>query len=158
MANLFSTLATAQNTATTNGADRPSLPSYGGKLTQLDIAITATAATADPLYLLRLPKGARLLADQCSVDYEDPGTSVVCHIGDFTTASTPVVIDVDRYATSLDLGSAAGRKEFSEAGTKGVAFLTPYVTTADTWIVVTFSSVGAGVSAAYNFHLVYTLG
>lgn len=158
MANLFSTIATAQNSATTNGADRPSLPSFGGKITHLDIPITATAATADPIYLVRLPKGARLLPNLCSVDYEDPGTSVVCHIGDFTTASTPVAIDNDRYATSLDLGSAAGRKRFDEAGTKGVAFLTPYVATADTWIVVTFSSVGAGVSAAYDFHLAYTLG
>ena len=158
MANLFSTLATAQLAGTTNGADRPSLPSYGGKVTHLDVAITATAATADPIYLVRLPKGARLLPNLCSVDYEDPGTSVVCHIGDFTTAATPVVIDVDRYATSLDLGSAAGRKQFSEAGTKGVAFLTPYTATADIWIVVTFSSVGAGVSAAYDFHLAYTLG
>jgi hypothetical protein len=158
MANVFSNLATAQNTAVTNGADRPSLPTYGGTLHFAQVQKTAyTAATADPLYLMRLPKGARLIPQLCSVDYGDPGDACTGSIGYFTTAETPVVVDVDAFGTALALGSAAGRKEFSEAGTKGVDFLTPVTFTTDVWIVVTWTTVTSGVSHAQNWNLAYTL-
>ena len=67
------------------------------------------------------------------------------------------MIDVDAYGTALDLGSAAGRKLFSEAGTKGVDFLTPSSFTADTWIVATFTTVTTGVSHTETWNLAYTL-
>ena len=158
MANVFTDLGTAQLAGLTNGADRPSLPSYGGKVHHLDVSKTFTPATADPLYLALLPKGARLLANLCGVDYEDPGAACVCNIGYFTNDSTPVVVDVDYFGTALDLGSTAGTKRFSEAGTRGVGLLTPVVFTEDTWIVVTFTTTTTAISGKQTWHLAYTLG
>ena len=158
MANVYTDLATAQNSGLTNGANRPSLPSYGGKVQHLDVTKTFIPATADPLYLALLPKGARLLPNLCSVDYEDPGAACVCSIGYFTNDATPVVTDVDYFATALDLGSAAGRKEFAEAGTKGAAFITPVTFTEDSWVVVTFTTTTTAISGAQTWHIAYTLG
>ena len=159
MASVYTDLATAQLAGLTNGADRPSLPSYGGKVFHLDVKKTAyTGATADPLFLALLPKGARLLPNLCSVDYGDPGDALTGSIGYYNNDATPTVVDVDYFGTALALGNAAGRKEFSEAGTKGDAFLTPVVFTEDTWIVVTWTTATSAVSHAQTWHLAYTLG
>lgn len=161
MANIFSDFAALQNTAggpSGNFSTAPNENAYGGNLKFVSVTKTAIMATADPLYLIRLPKGARLIPQLCSVDYEDPGDAMVCSIGDFTCAATPVVIDVDRYATALDLGNAAGRKFFSEAGTKGVAFLTPFTLTVESWIVVTWTTATVAISGKQTWNLAYTLG
>lgn len=161
MANIFSDFATLQNTAggaSGNFSTAPNEKAYGGTVQHIDVTKTATFATADPLYLVRLPKGARLLPQLCSVDYEDPGDALTGKIGDFTVAATPVAIDDDRYGAALALGNAAGRKEFSEAGTKGDAFLNPFTLTQESWIVVTWTTATNAVSAKQTWHLAYTLG
>jgi hypothetical protein len=159
MANVFTDYATSQNTANTNGADRPTLSDYGGKVYHIDVRKTAyTAATADPLYLALLPKGARLLPDLCSVDHGDPGDACTGKIGYFTNDATPTAIDDDYFGASLALGNAAGRKTFSEAGTKGDAFLTPVTFTEDSWVVVTWTTVTSGASHTQCWHIAYTLG
>lgn len=161
MANIFTDYATAQNTANTNGADRPTLSTYGGKMFHIDVKKTFNPSTSDPLYLALLPKGARLCADLCSVDYGDPTSStgaLTGKIGYFTNDATPVAIDDDYFGAGLALGDAAGRKTLSEAGTKGDAFLTPVTFTEDSWIVFTPTTVTNGQSHAETWHLVYTMG
>lgn len=159
MANVYTDLATAQLAGLTNGADRPSLPSYGGKVYHLDVRKTSyTAATADPLFLALLPKGARLLPQLCSVDYGDPGDACTGSIGYYNNDATPTVTDVDYFGAALALGNAAGRKTFSEAGTKGDAFLTPVTFTEDSWVVVTWTTVTSAASHTQTWHLAYTLG
>lgn len=161
MANIFSDLGAAQLAGLTNGADRPSLPSYGGKVYHLDVKKTFNPSTSDPLYLALLPKGARLLPNLCSVDYGDPTSStgaLTGKVGYFTNDTTPVAIDDDYFGAGLALGDAAGRKEFSEAGTKGAAFLTPVTFTEDSWIVFTPTTVTNGQSHDETWHLAYTLG
>jgi hypothetical protein len=91
------------------------------------------------------------------VDYGDPGAACTGSIGYFTTADTPVVVDVDAFGTDLALGSAAGRKFFSEA-TIGVDFLNPVTFTTDVWIVVTWTTVTTAVSHQQTWNLAYTLG
>lgn len=158
MANVFTSFATSQNTARTDGSERPTLTDSGGNLHFVQVSKSAyTAATADPLYLVRLPKGARLIPQLCSVDYEDPGAACTGSIGYFTTADTPVVVDVDAFGTDLALGSAAGRKFFSEATTIGVDFLTPVTFTTDVWIVVTWTTVTTPISHKQSWNLAYTL-
>jgi hypothetical protein len=157
MANVYTTFATDQLAARTDGSERPTLPLNGGNLHFLQVTKTFVAATADPLYLARLPKGARLIPQLCSVDYEDPGAACVASIGYFTSADTPVVVDVDAFGTALDLGAAAGRKSFSEAGTIGVNFLTPVTFDADAWIVVTFTTTTTAISHKETWNLAYTL-
>lgn len=158
MANVFSDLATLQLAAVTDLSQAPNLKSYGGNLHFAQVRKTAyTAATADPLYLMRLPKGARLVPSLCSVDYGDPGDACTGSIGYFTDADTPVVVDVDAFGTALALGNAAGRKTFSEAGTIGVDFLTPVSFTQDVWIVVTWTTVTSGASHTQTWNLAYTL-
>lgn len=158
MANVFSDFATSQLAAVSDMSQAPNLKQYGGNLKFVQVRKTSyTAATADPLYLIRLPKGSRLIPQLCSVDYGDPGDACVCSIGYFTDAETPVVVDVDAFGTALDLGSAAGRKFFSEAGTIGVDFLTPVSFDQDVWIVVTWTTVTSGVSHTETWNLAYTL-
>lgn len=160
MANVFTTFASDQNDARTNQAEAPNLKQSGGNLHFIQVKKTAyTAATADPLYLVRLPKGSRLIPQLCSVDYGDPGDACTGSIGYFTAqVDTPVVVDVDAFGTALALGNAAGRKFFSEAGTIGVDFLTPVTFTTDVWIVVTWTTVTSGASHTQTWNLAYTLG
>jgi hypothetical protein len=117
-----------------------------------------TAATADPLYLIRLPKGARIIPQLCSVDYGDPGDALTGKIGLFTDASTPVAIDDDCFGASLALGNAAGRKGFMEAGTVGAYILAPVNQDQDSWLVVTWTTATAAVSHTQVWTIVYDLG
>jgi hypothetical protein len=158
MANVFSDFGTLQLAAVSDISQAPNLKSYGGNLKFVQVRKTSyTAATADPLYLVRLPKGARLIPQLCSVDYGDPGDALTGSIGYFTDAETPVVVDVDAFGTALALGSAAGRKFFSEAGTIGVDFLTPVSFAADVWIVVTWTTATVAVSHTQTWNLAYEL-
>jgi hypothetical protein len=155
MGNIYTDLATAQKDALTDLSKAPNLRSYGGDVRHIDVVITATGATADPVYLARLPKGARLLPQLCSVDFEDPGDALTGKIGHIYDDGTG---DDDAYGAALALGNAAGRKEFSEAGTKGAAFLAPVTLAKDAWIYVTWTTATSAVSAKQTWHLAYTLG
>lgn len=158
MANVFSDFATSQLAAVSDMSQAPNLKQYGGNLHFVQVRKTSyTAETAVPLYLIRLPKGSRLIPQLCSVDYGDPGDACTGSIGYFTDAETPVVVDVDAFGTALALGNAAGRKFFSEAGTIGVDFLTPVSFDQDVWIVVTWTTVTSGVSHTETWNLAYTL-
>lgn len=159
MATAYSDFATAQLAGRTDQSQAPNLRQFGGNVHHLDVKISAyTAATATPLYLARLPAGARLLTNLCSVDYGDPGDALTGSIGYYTAnVDTPVLVDVDYFGTALALGSAAGRKNFSEAGTIGDALLTPVQFTTDVWIVVTWTTATTAVSHAQTWHLAYTL-
>jgi hypothetical protein len=158
MANVFSDFGTLQLAAVSDISQAPNLKSYGGNLKFVQVRKTSyTAATADPLYLVRLPKGARLIPQLCSVDYGDPGDALTGSIGYFTDVETPVVVDVDAFGTALALGSAAGRKFFSEAGTIGIDFLTPVSFTQDVWIVVTWTTATVAVSHTQTWNLAYEL-
>lgn len=158
MANVFSDFATSQLAAVSDMSQAPNLKQYGGNLHFVQVSKTSyTAETAVPLYLIRLPKGSRLIPQLCSVDYGDPGDACTGSIGYFTDAETPVVVDVDAFGTALALGNAAGRKFFSEAGTIGVDFLTPVSFDQDVWIVVTWTTVTSGVSHTETWNLAYTL-
>ena len=158
MANVFSDFATSQLAAVSDMSQAPNLKQYGGNLHFVQVRKTSyTADTAVPLYLIRLPKGSRLIPQHCSVDYGDPGDACTGSIGYFTDAETPVVVDVDAFGTALALGNAAGRKFFSEAGTIGVDFLTPVSFDQDVWIVVTWTTVTSGVSHTQTWNLAYTL-
>jgi hypothetical protein len=159
MANVFTPFATAQNSASSDASAAPNLRLNGGNLHLIQIPITAyTAATADPLYIYRLPKGARIIPQLCQVDYGDPGDALTGSIGLFTTDATPVVIDVDAFGSALALGNAAGRKAFSEAGTKGDNFLTPLSLSQDSWLVATWTTATVPVPHAQNWTIAYTLG
>ena len=107
MANVFTTFASSQNSAggsTGDASAAPNLKAAGGNLHFLQVTKTGyTAATADPLYLCRLPRGARLIPQLCSVDYGDPGDACTGSIGYFTTADTPVVVDVDAFGSDVGL-------------------------------------------------------
>ena len=158
MASVYTDLATAQLAGRTSLGDAPNLKQYGGTVRHLDVVKSSyTAATADPLYLVRLPKGARLLADLCSVDYGDPGDALTGKIGYFTAGDTPAAVDDDYFGASLALGNAAGRKGFSEASTKGDAFLTPITFSTDVWIVVTWTTATVAVSHTQTWHIAYSL-
>lgn len=159
MANVFSDFGTLQLAAVNDISAAPNARAYGGRLKVIQVTKSGyTAATADPLFLARLPKGARLIPQLCSVDYGDPGDALTGKIGTFTDAETPVAIDDDVFGAALALGSAAGRKAFTEAGTVGVGILTAANLTADAWIVVTWTTATVAVSHTQVWTLVYDLG
>lgn len=156
MATVYTTFAASQYSALSDLAQAPNVRLNGGPVHSIDVTKTAyTAATADPLYLVRLPKGARLLPQLCSVDYGDPGDACTGDIGYIYDDATG---DADGYGAALALGNAAGRKTFSEAGTKGATFLTPVTLTDDAWIYVTWSTVTSAASHTQTWHIAYTLG
>lgn len=156
MANLYSDLATLQLAAISDSSQAPNANLYGGNVKQRDVAITATPATADPIYLLRLQKGSKLLPELCSVDYGDPTSSSGAVTGKIGYIYDDGTGDDDAYGAAFALGDAAGRAAFSAAGTKGAAFLAPVTLADDAWIYVTWTTVTNGQSFASDWHLYYT--
>jgi hypothetical protein len=158
MANVFSDFATLQASAVNDISTAPNLKAYGGELKVIQVSKTSyTAATADPLYICRLPKGARIIPQLCSVDYGDPGDALTGKLGTFTVASTPVAIDDDVFGSGLALGSAAGRKAFTDAGTVGAGILTPASLDQDAWLVATWTTATNAVSHTQVWTIAYTL-
>lgn len=151
MANKYTDFGTKQLAAESDISQAPNVRNYGGDVRYLDVEIAVAAlTTSDVIYLAKLPKGARLIPALCSVDYGDPGDALTGNVGD--------EVDVDRYGAALALGNAAGRKAFSEAGTKGDAFLNPYVFTEETWVTFTPTTVTSLATHDQVWHLAYTLG
>lgn len=158
MANVFTDFATLQASAVSDMSQAPNVKQYGGNLKTLQVRMTGyTAATADPLFIARLPKGARLIPQLCSVDYGDPGDALTGKIGTFTVAATPVAIDDDVFGASLALGSAAGRKAFTEAGTVGAGILAPANLDQDAWLVATWTTATVAISHTQVWTIVYDL-
>lgn len=158
MANVFTDFATLQASAVNDISTAPNLKAYGGELKVVQVSKTSyTAATADPLFICRLPKGARIIPQLCSVDYGDPGDALTGKIGTFTVASTPAAIDDDVFGSGLALGNAAGRKAFTEAGTVGAGILTPARLDQDAWLVATWTTATSAVSHTQVWTIAYTL-
>ena len=151
MATYYTDYGTAQHAALKDGSKSPTVRVFGGDVRYLDVKITVLAGitTSDAIKLARLPKGARLVPALCSVDHADPGDAFTCKIGDSA--------DDDRYGAGLALGNAAGRKAFSEATTKGDAFLNPYVFTGEDWVTVVPTTVTSAVEHVQVWHLAYAL-
>lgn len=159
MANVFSDFATLQASAVNDMSTAPNIKAYGGNVHVLQVSKTSyTAATADPLYICRLPKGARIIPQLCSVDYGDPGDALTGKLGTFTVDTPPTAIDDDVFGAALALGNAAGRKAFTDAGTVGVGILTPASLTQDAWLVATWTTATAAVSHTQVWTITYTLG
>lgn len=156
MAEALTDFATLQESALTDASAAPNLKAYGGELKFINVKIVdANPSASDTLKIVRLPKGARVVPALCSVDYEDPGDALTGDIGYIYDDETG---DQDGFGTSLALGNAAGRKEFSEAGTKGAAFLTPVKFTDDAWIYATWDTVTNGAAHDQTWNIAYTLG
>lgn len=153
MALVYTSFATSQLAALSDISEAPNLKQSGGTLRVVEVSKTAyTAATADPLYLVRLPKGARVIPQLCSVDHGDPGdacTGTVGYIYDDATG------DADGYSTGIALGGSAGSEPFSS--TAGAASLTPVTLTDDAWVYVTWGTVTNGASHTQTWHIAYTL-
>lgn len=155
MPNTYTDLGALQLSAISDMSTAPNLKAYGGTVRYAEVTKSAyTAATADPLYLIRLPKGAKLIPSLCSVDYGTPGSACTGKIGHIYDDGTG---DDDAYGAALALGSSAGRKLLSEAGTKGVAFTDPVTFADDAWIYVTWTTVTSGASHTQTWHIAYTL-
>ena len=153
MALVYTTFGQSQLDALSDMSAAPNLRQSGGNLHVLQVTKTGyTAATADPLYLVRLPKGARVLPHRCVCDHGDAGdacTGTVGYIYDDTTG------DADGYSTALALGGSAGFETFSS--TAGAAALTPVTLTDDAWVYVTWGTVTNGASHTQTWTIAYTL-
>lgn len=150
---VYTSFATSQLAALSDMSEAPNLKQAGGTLRIVEVSKTAyTAATADPLYLVRLPKGARVIPQLCSVDHGDPGDACTGTVGYIYDDGTG---DADAYATALALGGSAGSEPFSS--TAGAASLTPVTLTDDAWVYVTWGTVTNGASHTQTWHIAYTL-
>jgi hypothetical protein len=156
MANVYTTFATDQLAALSDGSERPTLPLNGGNVHTVQVTRTAyTAALADPLYLVRLPKGARVIANSCSVDHGIAAatalTGDVGYIYDDGTGAAAA------YADNIALGNAAGAKQFH--GFPGTANTAPVTLTAPAWVYVTWGTLtGTAASHTQLWTITYTLG
>ena len=153
MANVYTTFADSQLDALDDYGAAPNLKQAGGTLRVVEVTKTSyTAATADPLYLVRLPKGARVIPQLCSVDHGDPGDACTGTVGYIYDDGTG---DADGYSTGIALGNAAGSESFSS--TAGAASLTPVTLADDAWVYVTWGTVTNGASHTQTWHIAYTL-
>jgi len=161
MANVFTNFGTAQNAARNDLSQAPNIKQSGGRAFALDLPITGyTAATANPLFLVKLPANSRLLPHKCSVTFTAPSsTAQTVNIGYYTAdTDTPVVVDAACFGTGLVMGTSAGHLALTAAGTLGTALLTPIQFPYDVWIVVTPTTVTAGLSHSETWHIEYTNG
>jgi hypothetical protein len=153
MALVYTTFGQSQLDALTDMSAAPNRKQSGGNLHVLQVTKTGyTAATADPLYLLRLPKGARVLPHMCVVDHGDPGDACTGTVGYIYDDGTG---DADGYSTGIALGNAAGFEAFNS--TVGAAAITPVTLTDDAWVYVTWGTVTSGVSHTQTWTIAYTL-
>lgn len=153
MANVYTTFADSQLDALDDYSVAPNLKQAGGTLRVVEVTKTSyTAATADPLYLVRLPKGARVIPQLCSVDHGDPGDACTGTVGYIYDDGTG---DADGYATAIALGGSAGSEPLST--TAGAASLTPVTLADDAWVYVTWGTVTNGASHTQTWHIAYTL-
>ncbi|MEN3942505.1 hypothetical protein WJU23_14495 [Prosthecobacter sp. SYSU 5D2] len=157
MANVYTDYAEAQKAALKDFSAAPNLRQHGGDLKFMDVEVTAVMDTDDPLHLLRLPKGARLVPELCSVTFGNPGAALTGKIGLFTDEG--VQVGVDAILTTLATGGAAGHKRFDEATTKGPYWLAPVPMADDAWVVVTWTEASTTqLSHKQTWHLAYVMG
>jgi hypothetical protein len=153
MPNVYTTFATDQLAALSDGSERPTLPLNGGNVHTVQVTRTAyTAATADPLYLVRLPKGARVIPNSCSVDHGDAGDALTGNVGYIYDNGTGAAA---AYASALALGTSAGAKQFH--GFPGTANTAPVTLTDAAWVYVTWTTATAAASHTQNWTITYTL-
>lgn len=153
MASVYTDIATSQLAALADYSQAPNLKDYGGNLRVLRVSKAAyTAATADPLHLARLPKGAKLIPSLCQVDHGDAGDACTGSVGYLYDDGTG---DADAYAVNLALGGSAGYESF--VGYAGADALAPVKLTDDAWVVVTWGTVTNAASHTQVWTLVYAL-
>jgi len=153
MALVYTSFGTLQLAALDDISQAPNIKQAGGTLRMVEVSKTGyTAATADPLYLVRLPKGARVIPQLCSVDHGDPGDACTGTVGYIYDDGTG---DADGYATAIALGGSAGFEPFST--TAGAASLTPVTLADDAWVYVTWGTVTNGASHTQTWHIAYSL-
>jgi hypothetical protein len=159
MANVYTTFATEQLAATLDGSERPTETLSGGSVNTIQVTRTyaaSQAATADPLFLVRLPKGARVIRNACCVDHEATGTSnaLTGNVGYIYDDGTG---DADAYALNLALGATAGTKQFHAYNT--TAYTAPVTLAAPAWVYVTWGTVTHTTPTAHTqtWTISYTL-
>jgi hypothetical protein len=157
MPNVYTTFATDQLAALTDGSERPTLPLNGGNVHTVQVTRTAyTPATADPLYLVRLPKGARVIANNCAVDFTDPATTGGAVTGDVGYIYDDGTGAVAAYADNIALGEAAGSKQFH--GFPGTASTAPVTLANSAWVYVTWGTITNVSAHTQVWTITYTLG
>ena len=143
MATVYSDVGTIQSS--TNPETKAALnPLSISSLIQADtlVTISATAAAADVVRLVKVPAGYRLLPEYVRIYAEDPGTTLTVDIGD-DDATTAV--DADRYVDGLDI-SAGGT--FVGSTAPGVGLFARYTLQAQSWITLTYATASALTSGA----------
>jgi hypothetical protein len=163
MATIYSTFAASQLAARTDFSQAPNIKQSGGILHNLDVTVpltTANAITANPVFLARLPAGARLNAFNISVDFSTaPATTALTGKIGYYTADTdaPVAVDDACFGAALAMGTSGARVLASAAGTAGTAWAVPITFPFDVWIVVTWTTSTAPLPHNQTWHLPYTL-
>jgi len=106
MATFRTALITAQIAALTNLAAKANSPQSGRDLkvarVRYPLAGTETNATSDIIEVLKLPPGAIVLPELCSITCDDPGTTLTGTLG-FKDATETT--DPDAFSSAMTLSS-----------------------------------------------------
>ena len=124
MADIYTTIATAQNTANVASRGDGNLLTGNMVFAKCQFSTASTTAAGDVVYLAKLPKGATLVPGASFINTEDCGTDVSIKIGDADTTA-----DDDRYSGAVSL-STAGKVAFAS----GVADSVPHTLASSAWI------------------------
>ena len=142
MANIYTSLGSAQAANLVASQPNGSLLTGDVKFAQGSFTTTATTAAADVLFIAKLPKGAIVIPGLSFIDTEDCGTDLSLTIGDDDPTA-----DADRYSTAISVATA-GRIAF----VPGIAGANPHALTQDSWIKGVLTDAGSiSVTADRDF-------
>lgn len=129
MADHYSDTGTRQNTALSQAGKLVkdgSLVTGDLKVATATHTVTASDATNDVIYMVRLPVGARIIWSLSNIENDDAGTTYTAKVG--------IVGDDDAGGTGYALGTA-GNNFLTSAAVQSTAL------TDNTWVIVTATSV-----------------
>ena len=152
MATLYSSVAAKQNSPSgKNPLDsRDVLPEF--KRVKYTYTFTGAEVAGDIIRIVELPAGTELQPRNCEVYGDAVAGTATITVGDYSSV-TGLVLDDDRYSTSLNV-AAAGWDVF----TGGAAEATPFKTTVDTWITATLATLATPVAGKkLDFYLAFTI-
>ena len=152
MATLYSAVAAKQNSPSgkTPLDARDVLPEF--KRVKYTYTFTGAEAASDVIYIVKLPPGCAIQPRNSEVYGDAVAGTATITVGDYS-AVTGLVIDADRYSTSLNV-AAAGWDVF----TSGDAEANPFTTTVETWITATLATLVTPVAGKkLDFYLAFTI-
>jgi hypothetical protein len=154
MANFYGSNAT--NILNTNPTAKAGVGEQGGlmKIAYDSITFTTDLTTSDTLYLMKLPKGARLL--DCVAKFSDLGSTGLFNIGWQAGATGAETANASGFFSSLDVKTAADVLSARD-NAASPAFMHKQLLEEVQVVVVPSESTNSATSGTFSLHVEYII-